>query len=75
MLHGDRTQFLFVDFYPAVRCGLRWRNAGAYLSAGMAEVARVGGPLAHDQSPLFWCLARDGGVTASEPSAGIEATY
>ncbi len=67
VLRGDRAQFLFVDFYPAVRCGLRWRNAGAYLSAGMAEVARVGGPLAHDQSPLFWCLARDGGVTASDP--------
>jgi len=59
VLRGDRAQFLFVDFYPAVRCGLRWCNARA-LSAGMAEVARVGGPLAHDQSPMFWCLARNG---------------
>jgi hypothetical protein len=45
MLRGDSTQFFFVNFYPAVRCGLRWRNARTYLSAGMAEVA-----WAHDPS-------------------------
>jgi hypothetical protein len=48
VLRGDPSQFLFVNFYPAVRYGLRCRNAGAYLTAGMAEVASV--PLAHDQS-------------------------
>src|SRR5438132_10756617 len=54
-----------MHLHPAVRFGLRRRNAGAYLSADMAKLVRVAGPLAHDQSPLCSCFARAGGVTPS----------
>ena len=63
-LRGDRAQLLFMHLHPAVRFGLRRRNAGAYLSADRAKLVRAAGPLAHDQSPLCSCFARAGGVTA-----------
>ena len=51
LLHRDRTPLLFVDFYAAFGCTLRWHDAHIYSSAELREVARIAGPFLHGQIP------------------------
>jgi hypothetical protein len=54
----------FVDFYPAVGCGLWWRDVHVHSSTELPD-ARIGGLLFHDQIPhCFESFARDAGGTA-----------
>jgi hypothetical protein len=64
LLYGDRSPLLFVDFYPAVGCGLWWRDVHVHSSTELPD-ARIGGLLFHDQIPhCFESSARDAGGTA-----------
>jgi hypothetical protein len=47
VLRSDRTPLLFMDFYAAFGCTMRWHDVQIYSSAELRRVARMGGAFLH----------------------------
>jgi hypothetical protein len=52
VLRGDRTPFLFMDFYPADGCGFWGCDFQLYSSDDQRNVSGLGGAFLHYQIPL-----------------------